>query len=100
MDEAEIVRIFERRGAAALFVTELRHALGPACPASALDAALARLAERGEILLVAHPVPDPHLAGADLRIAAPVTSGADPLSAAETLWNGWLREFLASHRCS
>jgi hypothetical protein len=61
-------------------------------------AALARLVERGEIIVVTKPAPDVHLADADLRIAARVAPQAE--DAIESTWRSWLRDFLASHRCS
>lgn len=96
MDE-EIVGVFGRRAASALFVTELRAALGSAWDAGGIDAALGRLAASGALVVEAKSVPDPHLADADLRIAAPAGDGAR--AAIDALWRDWLREFLGSHRC-
>lgn len=104
-DEREILRVFERRNAGALFVTELQFGVGPAEP-SQFDAALERLAERGEIVIVTKSAPDPHLADADLRIAAPIDAGrprpeaeSSALAATEAAWRDWLRDFLSTHRC-
>jgi hypothetical protein len=104
MSDDEILGVFGRRRTGALFVTELAHALRT--PEADLDADLERLAERGAILIAEHPVPDPHLAGIDLRIVAPLASGcprpeaeASAAGAAETLWSKWLASFLSSHRC-
>ena len=105
--EQEILQVFERRGTSALFVSELQHGVGPAADPQRFSSALERLAARGDILIVAKPAPDPHLADADLRIAAAVAS-AEPraaaesaaAAAAESAWSDWLRDFLSSHRCS
>jgi DNA-binding Lrp family transcriptional regulator len=104
MSADEILEVFARRRASALFVTELAQALH-ASP-SELNADLERLSERGNVLLADHPVPDPHLSGIDLRIVAPLPADrpradaeAAAAAAAETLWNKWLATFLSSHRC-
>ncbi len=104
MADEEILDVFGRRRTAALFVTELAHALR--MPESELGADLERLSERGAILITEHPVPDPHLAGIDLRIVAPLAGDrpraeAEALAsdAAESLWNRWLASFLSAHRC-
>jgi hypothetical protein len=96
--EEAIAAVFERRTTGALFVTEIEHDLGPVREPAAFTAALQRMSERGELIIVNKPAPDPHLEGADLRIAARVTPEAN--AAIETLWTSWLREFFASHRCS
>ena len=100
----EILDVFGRRGNAALFVTELAHALQ--ARERDLDSGLDRLSEQGAILIAEHPVPDPHLEGIDLRIVAPVPADrprpeAEALAAeaAESLWRKWLANFLSSHRC-
>jgi hypothetical protein len=104
-DESEILRVFERRNAGALFVTELQSGVGPAASPE-FDAALDRLARRGEIVIVTKSAPDPHLADVDLRIAAPVASGrprpeaeSSAVAATEAAWRDWLRDFLSTHRC-
>src|SRR5665213_1240675 len=68
--EEAIVDVFERRSAAALFVTEVQYGIAPQREPEEFAAALARLVERGEIIIVTKPAPDVHLADADLRIAA------------------------------
>lgn len=90
----DILGVFARRDVQALFVTELQSALAPAVDPAALTAALEQLAARGDLVIVVRNAPDPHLEGADLRIVA--RSG----DAAEGVWRSWLREFLASHRCT
>ncbi|HEY5349571.1 MAG TPA: hypothetical protein VIJ64_07555 [Candidatus Lustribacter sp.] len=96
--EEAIVDVFERRSAAALFVTEVQYGIAPQREPEEFAAALARLVERGEIIIVTKPAPDVHLADADLRIAARVAPHAE--DAIEATWRSWLRDFLASHRCS
>ena len=96
--EEAIVDVFEQRSAAALFVTEVQYGIVPQRDPAEFSAALARLVERGEIIIVTKPAPDVHLEEADLRIAARTAPGAD--TAIEATWNGWLRDFLSTHRCS
>ena len=96
--EEAIVDVFARRSAAALFVTEVQYGIAPQREPAEFDAALERLVERGEIIIVTKPAPDIHLADADLRIAARVAPDAE--RAIEAAWHGWLRDFLSQHRCS
>ena len=96
--EEAVVDVFERRSAAALFVTEVQYGIAPQREPEEFAAALQRLVERGEIIIVTKPAPDVHLADADLRIVARVAPGAE--EAIESTWHSWLRDFLASHRCS
>jgi hypothetical protein len=96
--EEAIVDVFARRSAAALFVTEVEYGIAPQRDPAEFAAALERLVERGEIIIVTKPSPDVHLAEADLRIAARVAPDAG--AAIEATWNGWLRDFLSTHRCS
>ena len=96
--EEAIVDVFERRSAAALFVTEVQYGIAPQREPAEFAAALERLVERGELVIVTKPSPDLHLADADLRIAARVAPDSD--AAIEATWHGWLRDFLSTHRCS
>ncbi len=95
---ATILRAFAGSGAGALFVTELQHATAASLDGPALATGLARLTEGGTLVMVTKTAPDPHLADADLRIVAPAGEGA--IDAIEQTWRAWLREFLASHRCT
>ena len=96
--EEAIVEVFERRSADALFVTELQYGIAPPCDPAEFSAALGRLVERGELIVVTKPSPDVHLNDADLRIAARAVP--DARAAVEAAWQTWLREFLSTHRCS
>jgi hypothetical protein len=96
--EEAIVDVFDRQSAAALFVTEVQYGIAPQRDPAEFAAALQRLVDRGEIIIVNKPAPDVHLADADLRIAARVAPDAG--AAIEAAWQSWLRDFLASHRCS
>ena len=96
--EEAIGDVFERRSEPALFVTEVQYGISPQRDPVEFAAALERLVERGEIIIVTKPAPDIHLADADLRIAARPAPDADV--AIETASHGWLRDFLSTHRCS
>ena len=96
--EEAIVDVFERQSAAALFVTEVQYGIAPQREPAEFSAALQRLVERGELIIVTKPAPDVHLADADLRIAARVAPHAE--EAIESAWRSWLRDFLSTHRCS
>ena len=70
--------------------------------AAQLEDALRALGEQGRVLIAEHAAPDVHLEATDLRVIAAVTPDLDEraaLAAAEAYWNGWLRMFLATHRC-
>lgn len=69
------------------------------------DRVLAELEAKGAVMIRDHFCADPHLAGVDLRVVARVESidGADPQISAiriiDEVWNKWLGEYLANHRC-
>ena len=90
----------------ALFVSELAASLRRASIGQdALEQALAELAEKGTLMLRDHFCADPHLANADLRVAALVEKSLGPdgqlaaLREIDLAWNYWLTEYLANHRC-
>lgn len=93
-----IVDVFERRSVTALFVTEVQYGIAPQRDPVEFAAALQHLVETGEIIIVTKPAPDVHLNDADLRIVA--RTAPDMSEAVESAWRDFLREFLASHRCS
>jgi hypothetical protein len=96
--ESAIANALRRRTVGAMFVTELQHALGDVADDGALDASLHTLIQSGELIVVDKPAPDVHLRDIDLRIVAAATPMAN--DAVETVWRDFVREFLASHRCS
>jgi hypothetical protein len=96
--ERAITSALQRQPARAMFVTELRHALGGHAEGTSLDAALHALTQSGDLIVVDKPPPDAHLRDIDLRIVAVATPAAS--EAVETVWRDFVREFLASHRCS
>jgi hypothetical protein len=96
--EEAIVDVFERRSKTALFVTEVQYGIAPQREPAEFAAALQHLVQTGEIIIVTKPAPDVHLNDADLRIVARMTP--DTSEAVESAWRDFLREFLASHRCS
>lgn len=69
------------------------------------DRALAELEACGAVMIRDHFCADPHLAGVDLRVVAPVDIGAGADAQVQAIrdideaWNKWLGEYLANHRC-
>ena len=101
-----IISLLRRNGGQARFVADLHAALTSSqITAEESDQALAALEQEGAVIVREHFCADPHLAEADLRVAALVESldGEDPqLSAIRRIdeaWNKWLTEYLANHRC-
>lgn len=101
-----IVALLRRNGGQARFVADLNAALASSRIAQEESAqALAALEREGAVLVREHFCADPHLADADLRVAALVESagGEDPQLSAirriDEVWNKWLTEYLANHRC-
>ena len=71
-----------------------------------VEQALADLQTRPTILVREHYCGDPHLAGADLRVAAVIEPAADqddPLAGAaeriDAVWQRWLNDYLSNHTC-
>jgi hypothetical protein len=101
-----IVDLLRSRNKKACFMTELYASLGR-CKINTeeADRALAELEAEGAVMIRDHFCADPHLAGVDLRIVALVESiaGEDAQLSAirgiDEVWNKWLNEYLANHRC-
>jgi len=98
----EVLSVLNRR---ARFVAELAR-LVHADP-SQLEAALGEMEADGTVLVREQYCADPHLEGTDLRIAASVrevSEAVDPVAHAiadiDAVWQHWLGEYLANHRCS
>jgi hypothetical protein len=75
-------------------------------PPAEVEQALAELQSRPEILVREHYCADPHLAKADLRVAAliePSESHQDPVTQAcdhiDAVWQRWLNDYLSNHTC-
>src|SRR3954453_16284734 len=94
----QVLEALSRREPKAAFVTEIHAALRPP---EALEQSLRQLADAGLVILLTEPAPDPHLEHFDLRVAALILDGdrAAALDAARDVWGGWVRQFLANHRC-
>lgn len=97
-----------RRPPAALAI-EIAALVGGADPtrSAGIDAALIELDAEKAIVVRDHAAPDPHLEGVDLRVIALVDAEAPTeaaeeaaIEAAEAVWSDWLRQFLATHRCT
>lgn len=99
---ADVLTVLSRR---ARFVPELARLVHAEAPE--LERVLGELEADGSVLIREQYCADPHMAGTDLRIAARVpepSHGEDPLAATiaqiEAVWQRWLGDYLASHRCS
>ena len=69
--------------------------------AAEIEPVLARLQDSGAVMIASHASPDRHLDDLDRRtVAACEGSPGEARLAADRLWNRWLRDFLAMHRCS
>jgi hypothetical protein len=93
----QLLSVLGRSHPPALFVSELAAKV----PSPELEPALAELEAAHSVVVSRYPAPDPHLEGLDLRIVALVPEAGDSaaVEASSTLWAGWLRQFLATHRC-
>ncbi len=102
-DSAEaIVEYVERQGGGC-FVSEIRAAL--LASAERLEVELTHLDAAGRVVVRHHFCADPHFENDDLRTIALVEAGnEEPFASAEAscerLWQEWMTNFLASHRCS
>lgn len=98
----EVLSVLSRR---ARFVAELARMVH--VDPTELEAALREMEANGTVLVREQYCADPHLEGTDLRIAASVrkvSDGVDPVAHAiadiDAVWQHWLGEYLANHRCS
>jgi hypothetical protein len=98
--------LLRSRSQKARFMTEVYAALRRAkISAEETDRAVGVLEAEGIVMIRDHFCADPHLAGVDLRIVAPVESvgGADPQLSAireiDSAWDKWLADYLSNHRC-
>ncbi len=99
--EAIAGRLGEREGA--WFVADLRATLD--MNDEEFELALARLLAEGRIVVQHNFCADPHFIDDDLRVLALVDRDkSDPRASAaascEHLWQRWMANFLASHRCT
>jgi hypothetical protein len=101
-----VTDFLRRHSKGARFMTELyaslrQSGIGP----EEGDRVIAELESEGLVMIRDHFCADPHLAGVDLRIVALVESiaGEDAQLSAirgiDEVWNKWLNEYLANHRC-
>jgi hypothetical protein len=103
----DLLSILGARRGRASFVQEIRAALGrPLTNDADFERALQELETSGSIIVRQHFCGDPHLDGADLRVAAllerdsPEDTQASAIAAIETAWQRWIGDYLASHRCT
>lgn len=102
VEDAAIVEDMARRGGAC-FVSELSSSLSTG--KEAVERALGRLVTDGRVVMRHNFCADPHFVNEDLRAVALVDLTADdPQSAGDAacdrLWQRWMSDFLASHRCT
>jgi len=103
-----VVEILSRRPRRARFVAEIAEAARRAgISGPKVEQALAALEAEGAALVLAHSCADPHLEGADLRIAALVDEADDggdaqatAVAAIGAAWQRWIGDYLANHRCT
>ncbi|MEU4650149.1 hypothetical protein [Nocardia fluminea] len=96
----QIIATVSRSPAKALFVSEVARRAETDC--ALLEAQLAQLVACGRGIVVDHHLADPHVDG-DLRVVAVLTDGVsahDMNTAAQRVWDEWVREFLRTHRCA
>ena len=102
-----ILDLLGSRSKKARFITEVGASLQRSkVTPEEIPRALAVLEAEGAVMIRDHYCADPHLAGVDLRIVALVegVAGADPQMSAireiDRVWDRWLADYLANHRCS
>src|SRR4051794_8456438 len=97
-----IIETLQRRQPTAAFVSEVTSVMRPSPSPNDVDGALGVLQQQARVLVADHAAPDVHLENLDLRVVAliPDPAGERVASeAAESIWESWLRAFLATHRC-
>jgi len=107
-DERALIAAFAQRPGRALFVPELLASLADAGTTDdQVERALAGLERAGVVIVRPHFCGDPHLDGADLRVAAVVGKAepdedaqANAIADIEAAWQRWIGDYLASHRCT
>jgi len=94
----QILDVLRQRQLAAAFIPEVEAALGPT---DSMETALKAMCEAGLVWILSEPAPDPHLEHFDLRVVALIEDGDQSFAqaAAREIWGGWVRQFLANHRC-
>jgi hypothetical protein len=104
---SDIIQLLGSGPRKARFVSEvLRRLQRSEVSADAVEHELEALEAAGQVLVREQQCSDPHLVQADLRIVGliqPRDDGQDPLARAivdiDSIWQRWLMEYLAGHRC-
>jgi hypothetical protein len=101
-----VIDVLRSRAKNARFMTELAAALERShVSKEQMERALSELQTEGAVMIRDHFCADPHLTGIDLRVVALVDSidGADAqlhaIHEIDSVWDKWLAEYLANHRC-
>lgn len=106
--QAAILDVLRRTPRRAEFVSRLLASLRRSdISLDRVEQALTELQAQPAILVHEHYCADPHLASADLRVAAmleaPQPTEHDPIAEAaeriETVWQRWLSDYLSNHTC-
>lgn len=103
-----VVQLLDRRPQKARFVPEIAAELRRSnLTAAEIEHALSELDGEGTVIVRENFCADPHLEGADLRIVALVdlqSVQGDPqakaLAAIDAVWQRWVGDYLANHRCT
>jgi hypothetical protein len=90
-----IITVLGRGQRHARFVPEVARLTGDS---DGLEEALERLEADGRVLIREQYCADPHVEGTDLRIVALASDSA--IADIDAVWQRWLGEYLANHRCS
>jgi len=103
---AAVLSALRHRSKKARFMTEVAAFLRRSnIDKDEMEQALAELQAEGAVIVRDHFCADPHLAGVDLRVAVSLddTKGTDAQMAAlheiDLVWDKWLSDYLANHRC-
>jgi hypothetical protein len=85
----------------------LSNGLAPSWAAPDVEASVTALAGEGLVFVQHNYCPDPHFANEDFRVIARIDpqhphdeAENEAVVAAQRVWQRWLQDYLASHRCT
>jgi len=101
-----VLSVLRSRSKKARFMTEVAASLRRSnIGKDEMEQALTELQAEGAVIVRDHFCADPHLAGVDLRVAVSLDDAKGPdaqmaaLHEIDLVWNKWLGDYLANHRC-